>query len=170
MELKKCEYCGKDFIPKHRLQRFCCPEHQKIWAKENMRSTRAAEIIGKPIKCECCGKEFIATTVKSKFCSKECLIKVSRQKARERNMERKSKMKCEECGKPLGAYSSSHYCSKECSYEATKRRLREGKPASVVKEERKRKQKKPVLSIGEICRLAMAEHLTYGQYVEKYGV
>ena len=37
MEQKKCAYCGAEFEPKHCLQRFCCPEHQKIWAKENMR-------------------------------------------------------------------------------------------------------------------------------------
>ena len=167
MERKNCEYCGAEFEPKHKLQKFCSKDCQVKNGNEQMRSKRAAEKVGKVMNCEYCGKEFVAKTVKSKYCSNECCQKASHEKAKEERLERKKRMKCEECGKPLGEYHSSVYCSKKCCYEATKRRLRERTKDSKPKQRRK---KQPKLTIGEICRLAMEEHLTYGQYVEKYGV
>lgn len=167
MEIKKCEYCGAEFESKHCLQRFCCPEHQKIWAKERSRSKRAAEKVGTTIECEWCGKEFVATSVRSKYCSKECREKAMHQQAKEERLERKKKKSCTICGKPLGEYHSNLYCSKECAYEATKRRLREN---AEIKSIKPKEPKKPKLTISEVCRRAFAEHLSYGEYVKKYGV
>ena len=165
MEIKKCEYCGAEFESKHCLQRFCCPEHQKIWAKERSRSKRAAEKVGTTIECEWCGKEFVATTVMSKFCSKQCREFAQYKVAREKRRAEKNKMLCQMCGKPIGAYHSRLYCSKKCSYQASKKNSadRDTKPKAV------HKPKKPKVPISEINRIGREEHLTYGQVVAKYG-
>lgn len=172
MEKRICAYCGKDFIPTHGRQKYCCKECYDEAHKESFRSARAKEIVGKTMKCEVCGKEFVASTVQSKYCSKECSNKVFYQKARAKRLARKSKMTCEMCGKPLTDYRSYLYCSKECTQKAKRQMLKENSEINrqMAKPKRSAKSKKPVLSISEICKLAMAEHLTYGQYVEKYGV
>lgn len=171
-ETKKCSYCGKDFIPTHSRQKYCCPEHRIQDSNDRAKSKRAASIIGKTMKCVVCGKEFVASTVQSKYCSKECSNKVFYQKARAKRLARKSKATCEVCGKPLTEFRSYLYCSKECSQKAKRQMLKENSEINrqMAKPKRSAKSKKPVLSISEICKLAMAEHLTYGQYVEKYGV
>lgn len=168
MSKKICPYCGKEFISDNKQKIYCSKSCQIYINLEKQQKKRAEEKpkVNSIHKCELCGKEFIAKTVNSKYCGEECLIKVTNQRKREKNLKRKANMLCMECGKPIGEYRSSVYCSKKCQYEASKRRLRESKP----KKPKPKRQRKPKLSISEICRLAASEHLTYGQYVEKYGV
>ena len=66
---------------------------------------------------------------------------------------------CKVCGSELGKYRSA-YCSEECSLIA------DNKSKSRIITEKK--SVKPKLSISEICKLALAEHLSYGKYVAKY--
>lgn len=170
MSKKICPYCGKEFISDNKQQLYCSKKCQIFINLEKQKNKRAEEKAKSKVnlvhKCELCGKKFIANNIKSKYCSKECLIKVMNRRKREKNLNRKANMLCMECGKPIGEYRSSVYCSKKCQYEASKRRLRESKP----EKPKPKRQRKPKLSISEICKLAASEHLTYGQYVEKYGV
>jgi ribosome-binding protein aMBF1 (putative translation factor) len=74
-------------------------------------------------------------------------------------------MICNMCGKECvrtsGAQKVCVDCRKKVKYDGYKR----AKPKSAKKRERKQK----ALSISDICKLAKAEGLTYGQYVSKYG-
>lgn len=167
IEKRICPYCGKEFESSHRTKKFCSADCCNKHYKELGRSKRAAEKVGSTIECEWCGKEFIATSVRSKYCSKECREKAMHQQAKEERLERKKKKSCTICGKPLGEYHSNLYCSKKCAYEATKRRLREN---AEIKSIKPKEPKKPKLTISEVCRRAFAEHLSYGEYVKKYGV
>ena len=125
-------------------------------------------------KCECCGKEFIAKTANGKYCSKECRKSVTYQNGKDVRLERKAGMTCAVCGKPLTSYRSYIYCSRECSAKAAKNSSNQiyKQNSEINRQMAKQKNivKKPKLSISEICKLAFAEHLSYGQYVEKYGV
>ena len=166
IEKRICPYCGKEFESSHKTKKFCCKECCTKYIQQQGRSKRAAEKVGSAIECEWCGKEFIATSVQSKFCSKQCREFAHHKQAKEERLERKKKKSCTICGKPLGEYHSNLYCSKKCSCEANKRRLRENAEVKSIKP----KKKKPKLSISEICKLAMEEHLSHGEYVKKYGV
>jgi len=67
---------------------------------------------------------------------------------------------CENCGKTfVPTNSRSLYCCPTCREESKKR----------MKAQRERMEKtKNNLTINEINALALAEHLSYGQYVAKY--
>ena len=71
--VKECEYCGKEFITRHKNQRFCSRKCFSKWETgKNNPSWRG----GKVIKvCEYCGRVFyVFPSAKShrKFCSNEC--------------------------------------------------------------------------------------------------
>lgn len=172
MEKKICPYCGKEFEPTNFSQKYCSKDCAGRSYREAFKSAAAREKVGKPMKCVLCGKEFIATSVQSKFCSKECQSKHTKSKAKAKRLEMKSKMTCEVCGKPLTEYRSYNYCSKKCMQKAKKLFLKENSDINrqMAKPRRSKKSKGPKLSISEICKLAMEEHLSYGQYVEKYGL
>ena len=78
--------------------------------------------------------------------------------------------KCPYCGKDFTVRASDReqqYCSRECGMNA-RWSLHNAK-----KEEKKnavKKGKKNMASLNEITKKAMEEHLTYGQYVAKYGL
>lgn len=91
---------------------------------------------------------------------------------------------CKECGKSFEAPGNQHnltFCSMECRKTAERRRLKESRERRLeaarqeLKENDKkpkvvRRKRKPSLTIGEIAVMARKEHMTYGQYVGKYGL
>ena len=112
------------------------------------------------ITCKYCGKEIEKTTTKKQeFCpGGECYTKWYQEEGkRKRRQEHGEKYKCQMCGKPLEVHQKK-YCS-DCS--GKKHKPIEKKPAE---------KKRNVLSISEINRRALAEHLSYGEYVMKYGL
>lgn len=79
---------------------------------------------------------------------------------------------CIWCGESfLTKYKQSVYCSEECKKLARnkQRQLCYFAHKNDVKEKPVVKQKKK-MTIEEVCKLAKAEGLSYGRYVEKYGV
>ena len=74
----------------------------------------------------------------------------------------KKSKECENCGKTfVPTNSRSLYCCPACREESKK----------LMKAQREKAGKtKYNLSINEINERALAEHLTYGQYVAKYGL
>lgn len=83
---------------------------------------------------------------------------------------------CLVCGKEFVRVKQTRriYCSKECQYIATlekqklyKRNMRELEKKKIHIDEPKPKKG---LSIKEINERALKEHLSYGQYVSKYGL
>ena len=113
------------------------------------------------IICKFCGKE-AEKTVRQKqvFCSKECQIKWNREEnKRKRAEEHNTKFRCHICGGVLEG-NQKKYCF-DCKGKIHK---------PIEQKVEKPKKKRRVLSISEINRRALAEHLSYGEYVMKYGL
>ncbi len=161
MELEtKCEQCGKVFVAKSKLRKYCS---QKCIAKASYGKNK------KPPEekvCAVCGEKFEAVRKNKMYCSYYCVqlahkIKTGKVVA-PLSKRRKHINTCENCGKLFEAYSDNKaYCSEECVKEGMEKK----KAARLV-----RKTKKPKVSAAEIARKAREEHLTYGQYVAKYGL
>jgi hypothetical protein len=81
---------------------------------------------------------------------------------------------CAVCGKPFAAKRQKDCCcSKECTRINENRRRQEWwKEQSEINRSTKnpKRRKKKGLTAAEINKRARAEHLTYGQYVAKYGL
>ncbi len=105
---RKCEWCGKEFVPIRSTRRFCSPG-----------CIQAARYWGSPEKaqriCPICGKTFSATKHNPLYCSDEC-------RAIAKGTGRHTKT-CLVCGKSFSPDSRHHkYCSEECSKEGSQRR------------------------------------------------
>lgn len=74
---KRCDYCGKDFVPlsrKNRPNRFCSMTCYQKWRKENKVTFAKTNKTAK--KCEYCGTFFIPRPSKpNRFCSTSCYFK-----------------------------------------------------------------------------------------------
>ena len=71
---------------------------------------------------------------------------------------------CKCCGSEFVS-GGLRYCSEKCRNEASKLNKKE-----LIDRTRKKAAGKEQLSIEEINMLALDEHISYGQYVAKYGV
>ena len=113
------------------------------------------EINKKIMICIKCGKEFVRTGHAQKQC----------EACRKATMPKAKVKKCDMCGKEFVRRSNSQKRCKECqdkvTYKYNGQKDTNDKPNG-------RKNKK--LTLSEIGRLAKAEGLTYGQYVNKYKV
>lgn len=165
MEKRICAHCGKEFEPTRRRRKFCCKDCGYLYYLAQNRSRTAAQLAETVKVCEWCGKNFTPKRVNQKYCCPECQYKDHSAKKKEAQKQQRAVATCVICGKPTNRARTIKYCSKECYEESRRRVFREGRIKKTEK-----KPKKPVLSISEICKLAAEEHLTYGQYVEKYGV
>ena len=159
---RKCEFCGKDYMPIMVNQRYCSKDCR-------LEADRQAKIEARKItqtkECEWCGKEFMPNTKGRKYCSNECAKEAQYIACKEFAIRNKKRKKCEVCGNILiGKHFK--YCSQGCREEAERQRKAEAQEIKA----KKRRSRKPKLSIGEICKRAAEEHLTYGQYVLKYGL
>ena len=106
--------------------------------------------------CKYCGKEIKREKGKKGarvFCSPEC-----RMKWYGRQSKPPQKRYCLICGKPLTGRRRV-YCSDECAEKAKTYPL----PAETISSSQKN-----VLSISEINAIALREHLSYGEVVNKY--
>lgn len=127
------------------------------------------------IKCPICGNDFIPSRSTQKFCTKKCRAAQQRQYAREYAKHRKIKheqIQCSECGKMFTPLRRGHCtCSKECSAARAKRVYASYGEKKKREEALKRiTPAKRFKSLKEISAAASREHLTYGQYVSKYGL
>jgi len=105
MEIRKCDFCGNDYIVKHSKQRFC--KRQCKYDFEAMTTKK----IYKPKKCAICGSLFIPKTIKNKYCSPACLYEAEKEK---RSKKPKYKI-CLYCKKEFKPYTSlDKFCSGEC--------------------------------------------------------
>lgn len=92
-------------------------------------------------KCKRCGKEFtLEERSRREFCCDECRIKWHQEEQKRLRAERKAQ-------KALGV-----------------------KKISSAKSGSSPKVKQPKVPLSEVMRMAAAEHLSYGQIVQKYGL
>lgn len=107
-KIRKCEYCGKEFIAKNKLHKYC-----SVSCRDRNRS-----IIHYDYICSYCGKEYSVDTKhrgKSElhFCSKQCVDNYHKQYNESRY--------CVVCGKAFIPTRSNHVCcSKKCNRQYTK--------------------------------------------------
>lgn len=173
---EECEWCGKKFIPKRAGQKYCCRSCREKSRRAELGASVKKNQRREPIEitCKYCGEKVVTYDINRTFCSKDCSYKFFFEKAQREKLERKAGMTCAVCGKPLTSYRSYIYCSRECSVKASKNSSNQiYKQNSEINRQMAKQRtsvKKPKLSISEICKLALAEHLSYGEYVEKYGV
>jgi hypothetical protein len=103
-------------------------------------------------------------------------------------LTRKRLVICPICGIDFNSDNPTKiYCSPECAERGHKKAVRkyynrtgperinnavvaEQKFRQEAAEKRRRRAKKPDVSIEDIAVMARKEHLTYGQYVAKYGL
>ena len=78
--VRKCKRCGKEFVPTHNRQQYCCEECRKQATKEKYQLLRkTTNCVGIAKICETCGNEFKAKAANQKHCSQECAKKAKRQ-------------------------------------------------------------------------------------------
>ena len=133
--------------------------------------------------CQNCGREFMQTHYMQKLCSDECKKehrkKYNREQVQKRKAERQARRtarKCSECGRVFFPQrANTNTCSPKCS-NARSKRLQRQRQAAYNEETYKSatvkagKPKRKIKTLKEITAAAAKEHLTYGQYVLKYGL
>ena len=108
--------------------------------------------------CKQCGKEFVVTGKgKHEFCCSDCRVKWFHEEKMRKRLEARANKKCAMCGGPMTG-NGRKYCL-SCRGKLSKATIENAKI-----------HKRKALSINEINALALAEHLSYGEYVHKYGL
>lgn len=74
---KKCEICGKAFLPIRKTQKYCSQECQHAASLARKREKYGTTFLSLPesertYQCLVCGKPFIAKQPQQKYCSKRC--------------------------------------------------------------------------------------------------
>lgn len=166
MYVRKCIICGKMFTTNRSTQKTCsekCSLIRKSEREEQYRlktklKNNAQNNVSKKKKerqetCKYCGKEFTSTHNSQKYCTVEC-----RDKARHNKRLGTRVFECEFCGELFEADAKRRFCTVECRRKAESAR------------KKKRKPKKPKLSLEQVAKLSREEGLSYGEYVKKYGL
>ena len=119
-------------------------------------------------QCPQCGREFQPKEIRNIYCSDKCRDKEIRQRRLEQyHMNRHGSKPCRVCGKMFEPTRSTQiYCGKECSRKAAKENEKEYQRQ--LREQKKEKPKKKVLSLAEINALAREKGMNYGEYVSRY--
>ena len=100
-----CRYCGSEFEPKWKKQKYCSVE-----------CGHAARKTGRTVyekSCLYCGTAFKTINPKQKYCTSACA-------ARHAGDQRKGEYFCEYCGKPRWSDhpNRNRFCSRECANKA----------------------------------------------------
>lgn len=160
VEVKKCKRCGKEFVPLHGLQQYCCKE------------CRYPPKDGTIRKCKWCGKEFVAVG-NQQYCCTECRYQGAKKYYKKESTKKVGKIKkCEMCGKEFVARTANQkYCCTECAYKAKLQNIKSWcKKSAEQKNAKKENIKQPKVPLSEVMRMAAEEHLSYGEIVIKYGL
>ena len=151
--VKKCAFCGAEFMPENGSQKYCCSECQTKAAYRKKTSTREHFVK----ECRVCGKKFETTDERRAFCCGKC---ANEWILIQREMKKQKVWYCAECGKIVERNSPTQkYCSDECRRAA----LAEYKRKYKRKEEAK---EKGVAALNRLAREAVEHHMSYGKYIE----
>ena len=167
--IKECTVCGTPFRTSRDNAKYCSDICRKTANKKEKGYKPEIKIK----KCIVCGNEFETFLSRQIICDNpECKAERHRQSLREyreRTEYDTVKKICAVCGKEFETLNkrSKLTCSDECD-KVYRYKKRTQKSASDYIY--KRKTRKPKTSLAEINRMAREEHLTYGQYVAKYGL
>ena len=160
-----CLYCGKEFQPKTKNQKFCCRNHGDRYRYDTQRRKEAIEKT-----CPICGTVFTASgyAIKRIYCGDKCLKAAMKKRRMEGCLEQspnvaidpsKSEIKiCPVCKENFVATRKNQkYCSEKCTGKAKWQRKKERLM--------KKSPTKTNASLSEIARLSRENGMTYGEYV-----
>lgn len=116
--IKKCRYCGNEFITTYNQRIYCCEDCRNQAAKEQRETIHTK-------KCKYCGKEFTTTYNQRIYCSTFCrneMINERRRLTRKDSqpsisgnpLEGYQLQKCEKCGKTFYSKNPRRFCSQLC--------------------------------------------------------
>ena len=149
--MRKCSYCGKEFLATTGNRKYCSKECQTkaqierqmaaYWKKKEKKEPAAK-------KCAFCGGEFISKNERRVYCCEECTKKAQKKKSLQHKV-------CARCGKEFEAHSAlTKYCSDECRRAA----IAECKRNRGRKEEAK---ENGVAALNRLAREAVEHHMSY---------
>lgn len=154
--MRKCSYCGKEFLATTGNRKYCSKECQTkaqierqmaaYWKKKEKKEPAAK-------KCAFCGGEFMPKNERRVYCCEECTKKAQKKKSLQHKV-------CARCGKEFEAHSAlTKYCSDEC------------RRAAIAECKRKRGQKEEAkengaAALNRLAREAVEHHMSYGKYIE----
>ena len=189
LTVKKCAFCGAEFMPKNAQQTFCSGECQSKAAREKKKAARETYMK----VCRICGKKFETADGRRAFCCGKC---ANEWEALRLKRKGKKTLFCAECGKPFERNSPSQkFCSEECAKKAQKRKPMQHKVcawcgkafetsgiltkycsdecrrAALAEHKRKHKRKeeakeKGAAALNRLAREALEHHMSYGKYIE----
>lgn len=154
--MRKCYYCGKEFLATTGNRKYCSKECQtKAQIERQMAAYRKKKEKKEPAakKCAFCGGEFMPKNERRVYCCEECTKKAQKKKSLQHKV-------CARCGKEFEAHSAlTKYCSDEC------------RRAAIAECKRKRGQKEEakengVAALNRLAREAVEHHMSYGKYIE----
>lgn len=86
LDIKKCKFCQQEFIPKTKVQKFCCTEHRTENAKLNrVRSPY------RDFRCKYCGDTFQANNPRASFCCNDHAVMYNRDQALKSGKQKRAK-------------------------------------------------------------------------------
>ncbi len=103
--------------------------------------------------CPVCLKQFTTTKNATKFCSIECSKEFKK-------LSKKKKCICAWCNKTFYTMRKKTYCTERCRLYANAR----------ISEPVIKKDAKPKMSLQEVAKLARDCGMTYGKYVQQFGL
>lgn len=114
-DVKRCEECNKEFIPKAPNQKYCSGECRLI-VEKNADVRPGREWDKTPRKCIQCNKEFTPKAPNQKYCGLECSKVYQHQVYRADNPEwDKTPRKCMVCNSEYTPiHPTQKYCTKDC--------------------------------------------------------
>jgi len=115
MMIKKCEWCGNEYITNRSYQRFCCKQckERNVGKKKNP-NYKPRVPLPKIKVCPICSKEFKPRDSKHTYCSRECQYNSS---GKERTAICKN---CNEVFEIKRRDIANIFCSRECCFKYKK--------------------------------------------------
>lgn len=117
--MKKCQYCGEEFQPKNKQQKYCRPGCGRLADRDRKRERKASGKGKYEFVCKGCGVTYHTDHKnRDQYCSRECAYKHMHQW--HKPVEPTATIKCRVCGGScLRADAiSGVYCSEDCKAKA----------------------------------------------------
>lgn len=122
--MKNCEYCGKEFKPKSKIQKYCCNKC-KVSAGLQKRKENGYKINSITYTCKNCGKEYHPIDKRwNTFCSQECCYDwLAKNKKPELEKVKPQTKICINCSKKFETKSNAKVECDDCIREKHKNKL-----------------------------------------------
>ena len=134
----KCAYCGEEFEPKIKDQRYCSRDcsNKDYYLRMKQQPARV-------VKCAWCGEEFKTHYYQQKYCSEECRKAARNEQTKEYFKKHKlptvwkpARRVCLTCGREFTEhFRGDKFCSDECCLEYYPARIKYALVKTFVEED-----------------------------------